>query len=914
MKLVTKGIFRIKTKTENRIKMYLCIVSFAVPFMMMLALCVIRHITPFGDNTFLYLDMKRQYVDFYSYYKSIFTGRNDFLYTFGSALGQSMTGFTSYYLTSPFLIPFIFIDRMQLPEAVTFLCITKIALSGLTSNIYLRVHFGRPCSRASVLFSTSFALSAYMIANMCNIMWLDPIIMLPLILLGLDRISDGRGGIPWLYIISLSISLFTNYYISYMIAIFTVIYFACMIFIRPKKRCGSPKINITDEHEGSRYAVRCLTYVISSLTAVLLVSFILLPTFLDLKSSTKDSLRTGVKITLANQNPFHILTKFLSLSFDNDQIMSGLPHLFCGTAVFLLLIMFFINRSVPRFRKIRAAVMTAVFMVSFSFARIDIMWHAGTEPLGYRYRYAFLLVFVVTACAYEAFEHIGCGTTTVISCVTTLILAAYALCSGETFFDNKRFVINVVLIISESFLIFMYGRLRDTAKGCLAAGNSDAVKDSARSRVPAVIFACIAFMQALDLMGNAFVIYGTESAQQMTSSEFRRYCKTTESALSAIDDKDITMYRVENTSPRSENDSMQFGYNGMTHYDSTNSARSISAIRRIGYEANSVFCEYDTGNTRLADDLIGIRYIISPGLVTDDRKSAFDPENVGGDVPDRLNVVKRKTSLPMAVSFDSENYTGYSDNPFSIQTSIIDGICGYSTGILKQAAVKITESIEPGIKTAAQADAADMQSKQTMKIRVMHYDVMPCTSGDVYFYLTEPYDNPQNIEIECDGTSLGSYANDSDWSVVDLGYRSIGKTFRFDVKLCDDKAQPGKAYFVTEDRNAAANAYSSLKKNFDSVDEISSSHLRITVPDDVSGSSIYLSVPYDPAWHARQTGANGKKLEISDYYGFIRISPCAQVIDMQYIPDGLTAGIIISLITAAALTASWWFHRRIYVF
>ena len=70
---------------KNKIKIWICIVSFAVPFMMMLVLCAIRHIAPFGDNTFLYLDMKRQYVDFYSYYKSVFTGKNDFIYT-GSAL------------------------------------------------------------------------------------------------------------------------------------------------------------------------------------------------------------------------------------------------------------------------------------------------------------------------------------------------------------------------------------------------------------------------------------------------------------------------------------------------------------------------------------------------------------------------------------------------------------------------------------------------------------------------------------------------------------------------------------------------------------------------------------------------------------------------------------------------------------
>jgi len=44
---------------------------------LLLVSCVLR-ITPFGDSTFLYDDMKRQYVDFYSYYRQIFYSSNDF--------------------------------------------------------------------------------------------------------------------------------------------------------------------------------------------------------------------------------------------------------------------------------------------------------------------------------------------------------------------------------------------------------------------------------------------------------------------------------------------------------------------------------------------------------------------------------------------------------------------------------------------------------------------------------------------------------------------------------------------------------------------------------------------------------------------------------------------------------------------
>ena len=43
--------------------------------------CMAIHLSPFGDKTFLYDDMKRQYVDFYAFYRSILGGKNDLVYS-----------------------------------------------------------------------------------------------------------------------------------------------------------------------------------------------------------------------------------------------------------------------------------------------------------------------------------------------------------------------------------------------------------------------------------------------------------------------------------------------------------------------------------------------------------------------------------------------------------------------------------------------------------------------------------------------------------------------------------------------------------------------------------------------------------------------------------------------------------------
>ena len=60
---------------------------------------IITGLTPFGDNTWAVFDMKRQYLDFYSYYKSVLAGKNDVLYSPAMALGSGAVGFFTYYLS-----------------------------------------------------------------------------------------------------------------------------------------------------------------------------------------------------------------------------------------------------------------------------------------------------------------------------------------------------------------------------------------------------------------------------------------------------------------------------------------------------------------------------------------------------------------------------------------------------------------------------------------------------------------------------------------------------------------------------------------------------------------------------------------------------------------------------------------------
>ena len=108
----------------------------------------------------------------------------------------------------------------------------KLTNSGLTFFLFLKYHFhliGKDSKLhknqviPALVCSTAYALSGFVAAYSWDIMWMDCILLFPLIMVGLEKLV--REQKPGLYFVTLALSVFANYYISIMICMFMVIYF-----------------------------------------------------------------------------------------------------------------------------------------------------------------------------------------------------------------------------------------------------------------------------------------------------------------------------------------------------------------------------------------------------------------------------------------------------------------------------------------------------------------------------------------------------------------------------------------------------------------------------------------------------------------------------------------------------------------
>jgi uncharacterized membrane protein YfhO len=194
---------------------------FAIPVLMLMAVCKLGNVYPFGAQSFLTGDLKYQYVDFFTWYRSVLLGHDSLFYSFAQALGENTWGLFSYYLASPFNLLIVFFDQAHITLFVVVITALKLGCVELAMVYFLRRRFG--CSRImSMTLGLCFTWSVWTVSNLRSTMWLDNLILLPLACLGVYALV--HSGKWRLLTATLTISVIVCWYTAYMTICFLVLY------------------------------------------------------------------------------------------------------------------------------------------------------------------------------------------------------------------------------------------------------------------------------------------------------------------------------------------------------------------------------------------------------------------------------------------------------------------------------------------------------------------------------------------------------------------------------------------------------------------------------------------------------------------------------------------------------------------
>lgn len=189
----------------------------------------IRKCYPFGDNTILIGDANAQYYWFEKMLLEKIKNGDSILFSWQAGMGFEFYQNFFYYLGSPFNVIAMIIGNWDMELGVVVTMLIQIGMCSATMLYYLG-HTSRNTIRTDKMnvplcmtFAVAYSMCDYIIAYQYNYIWLISLMLAPLVMLGVERLTEGRGA--GFYIVTLTLVFITNF-------LFCVVYMyivVCMV-------------------------------------------------------------------------------------------------------------------------------------------------------------------------------------------------------------------------------------------------------------------------------------------------------------------------------------------------------------------------------------------------------------------------------------------------------------------------------------------------------------------------------------------------------------------------------------------------------------------------------------------------------------------------------------------------------------
>ena len=355
------------------------LLAFLLPIGIMLFVMLISKIYPFGDKILLMQDGYTQHPGFLnSFINSIITGKS-FLYSFKGLIGFNLYACFAYYTFNISNLLFLLFKTNNIIDFYTFIIILKIGLASLSMCIFLS-YFNK--DKKIIIFSLCYGLSSYNLLYYLNYMWFDSVILLPIVIMGIEKIFKENN--YYIYTIFLSLVIISNFYIGYMICIFSVIYFTYKSIInKPKK-------------------IVIIKYILYSILAGLISCFAMLPVILELLQGKANLIGNYTNSYFKFDLDFISIFYKLTLgSYSNGDLEYGGPNVYTSILVFINVMLLFFNKNISLKEKVLSFGIILIFVISMSFNLLDYFWHMMQMPIWYPVRYAFIFDFYLIYLAFK---------------------------------------------------------------------------------------------------------------------------------------------------------------------------------------------------------------------------------------------------------------------------------------------------------------------------------------------------------------------------------------------------------------------------------------------------------------------------------------------------------------------------------
>jgi|GEM_PF-202414 len=843
------------------------ILAAGITFIFMLIFMIIAEVAPFGGNSFTLVDSMHQYVPFFSIYQEKLKSFGNMGYTWAVGGGLNFQSLLLYYMASPLNLIIIFFSRKGIIAAMSILVAVKITFSAGAFSYFLSRRKGKiSCNMIITGLGVAYGLNNYMAGYFWNLMWLDCIMVLPLIVLGFERLMKTRDF--RLYVLALFYSLFCNYYISFMICIFLVLWFFAFGHGR----------DLEIEGVGAyikRFIGNGLRFAGASLLAAAMACFSLIMAYLAITKTA------SAHLSFPKFEPYGSFFDVFKAQFMLTRPITHMTYdgginIYCGVFAVVLFFLYVISDKIDIWEKIRKLVLLAFLFVSFNNKLLNYIWHGFHDQYGIPNRFAFLFIFTLLVVGYEAVIRVKkLNPVQIISAgilsLALLFITYYKVNMATDISAKTILLVSHGMIILYSLILFLRNKVQKLYKKTTVV---------------------LGIVMALEIMVNAAIGMGKNDVAD--GYYHIQYTDETQEARATVNKnaerKDLEFFREDMTDYIMLDENSYNNMRGLGTFCSTVRGDMVTAMGAMGYYTGANEYLY-MGSTPMTDNLLGVRYIYSRG------ESYYPSEE----------------ELP--VVYESENLKVYENTgAYSIAYQVNDDVAGWdlrgprvaetlnrfawlscgNSDIFDRCIPKVTISgtnCTVGISNDnPEYISYDVTGKEQVVINIL-MDVEK--SGRYYMNLRGNY-------IDKVAFSLNGEEKSKDRNYIqmfDMGNLKVGDSVSIDIIMSDDCSTEGSLNFFlhTLNRESLDLMNANITEKPFTVEEFKDGYVKGKI-EMSKGKILMTSIPYDEGWTVYD---NGQKIDTFAVGGaFLAVSPGSGVheLEFKFTPDGLKIGVIVSVI------------------
>lgn len=833
-------------------------------------------VVPFGPHSLLMSDMGTQYIPLLTAMQHALKYQVFHLYSFSQSLGSVVVPTVAYYLLSPFNLIVVFFSAAQVPVAASLIVMIKIATIAATMTWYLQHHF-RTTQRLTVIFALAFSFCGFVAVNYFDFMWLDSLIILPLVAGGIDRlVREQRPGMFFGWLLA---SIVTNYYLGYMTCLFAALYF---IYVLVNWSATRDEITRPADWYG-----RLSQFVLTAMFSGFSAAVILIPTGIGMLQTAK-SATSAINWRPVPEFGLEIFSQFGVGATTYSQRLWHAPTVFVSSVVVVLVLTYFVHPRITKQRKWSAAGLLLALFLAMWVRTFNTIWHMMQAPAGFPFRNVFFLSFIMVDLAFAAWQaeprqikrHWQWGLPTI---------QAVSVVVGAVFIKGM-----LKLVQGHSVKLATYYRHIQTIHW-----TSIGLSVLYIGLAAAVIFATqkiwrkglISLLVITEVGGN-FMLAMRGSAFGHAQAYAAAY-QAENRQMGQVNDPDGQLYRVQNDNTlinraytghyNNYNDSLLFNFHGVAAYSSTLNEQTRQTLQKLGLFSDNVRRIGATGLTPLSELLLGVK----------------DSVHLTGS---------------QSVTTPSASYSGMG---FAVSPAL-------AAVQLSSDALRNQEALMQALRPQKQAYLAQAKLVSDHVKHVGHIHGVKTTypehhvltmrataTGPVYFWAVNG--GTKYATMQVNGRSIKPATNSNGQAVL----LKLGDFKRGQLLTCRFAATYPVALYKTQIMSLRQSDFTKLiqdvrqqKLTLRTQESRFQTKLTGHVQGSAQKSELFLSIPYDTGW---QAWVNGKRVTaqrlVNGLMG-LPIQPGQNRIQLTYHVPGGRVGLGISLASLLGFGGLTWYWRN----